>query len=133
MTPDTAQLVEAWINAPEFRELTARQALAQLQEIAPHYPHPAADQPVAICVNGLRWFGSEVEAVADAVFRASRRPHSLGSTLDGPIWHSEQNSDGLWAVPGGQATRCTSALDLAAVNPVDALDFPPAAALRRNP
>lgn len=132
MTPDTARFLEAWINGPGFRGLTVGEAHSQLRSLAPHYPHPAADQPTAICVNGLRWFSAEVEAVADAVFRAARRPHSLGSTLAAPEWHGEQNSDGLWAVPGRRRTRCTSALNLATVNPVDALHVPPAV-VRRNP
>lgn len=133
VTPDTARLLEDWLNGPGFRALSVGEALSQLRTIAPHYPHPAADQPIAICVNGLRWFSTEVEAVADAIFRSARRPHSLGSTLAGPDWRSEQNGDGLWAVPGRRPTRCPSALHLANVNPVDDLHVPPAAALRRNP
>jgi hypothetical protein len=102
MTPGAVRILDHWASSPDFRALTVAEAAAQLQEVLPHYPHPN-DQPVAICVNGYRWFVHEMEAVADAIYRASRRPHELGETLAGADWDADVNEQGLWALPG----RCS--------------------------
>lgn len=99
MTPGAERILDHWAAAPDFRQITVREAARQLQELVPSYPHPS-DHPVAICVNGYRWFGSEMEAVADAIHRAARRPHGLDETLATPEWDVELNEDGLWSVPG---------------------------------
>jgi len=102
MTPGAVRILDHWAATPGFRDLTVREAAVKLQEVLPHYPHPD-DQPVAICVNGYRWFTEEMEAVADAIYRASRRPHLLDGTLSGSDWNSDRNADGLWSLPN----RCT--------------------------
>lgn len=93
-----------WTAQPAFRELTVREAALHLQELAPSYPGPF-DQPVEICVNGCRWFAEEVEAVADAIHRAGRRPHRARELLGGPEWGILRNAAGLWAVTGPMAGR----------------------------
>jgi hypothetical protein len=93
-----------WTAQPAFRELTVREAAQRLQELAPSYPGPF-DQPVEICVNGCRWFAEEVEAVADAIHRAGRRPHRARELLGGPEWGILRNAAGLWAVTGPMAGR----------------------------
>jgi hypothetical protein len=98
MTPDALGILDRWAASPDFRSLTVDEAAMWLRDLLPHYPHPA-DQPVEICVNGYRWFGSEMEAVADAIYRASRRPHAPGETLTGTEWDSAVSRAGLWAVP----------------------------------
>lgn len=103
MTPGTVLLLDHWAAAPGFRHLTVAEAASKLGELLPRYPHPG-DQPVAICDQGIRWFQTEMEAVADAINRASRRPHSREKTLSGPDWNSYRNAAGLWALPG----RCAS-------------------------
>jgi len=99
MTPGAVLLLDHWAANPRFRELTVGEASRQLQDLLPSYPHPT-DQPMAICVNGYRWFRSEMEAVADAVYRAARRPHRLDETLATPDWDVELNEEGMWCVPG---------------------------------
>jgi len=93
-----------WTAQTAFRELTVREAAQRLQELAPSYPGPF-DQPVEICVNGCRWFAEEVEAVADAIHRAGRRPHRAKEPLGGPEWGTLRNAAGLWAVTGPMAGR----------------------------
>lgn len=88
-----------WAAQTAFRELTVGEAAQRLQELAPRYPGPF-DQPVEICVNGCRWFAEEVEAVADAIHRAGRRPHRAKEPLGGPDWGTLRNAAGLWAVTG---------------------------------
>jgi hypothetical protein len=99
MTLDSIGILDRWAASPGFRSFTVDEAAMWLRDLLPHYPHPA-DQPVEICVNGYRWFGSEMEAVADAIYRASRRPHAPGETLSGSDWDSQVSRAGLWAVPG---------------------------------
>ncbi len=99
MTPGAVLLLDHWAAHSGFRQLTFREAAKQLNALLPGYPQPS-DQPVAICVNGYRWFGSEMEAVADAVRRATRRTASLGENLAGSDWDVELNEEGLWSVPG---------------------------------
>lgn len=102
MTPSARSAMTHWASTPMFLDLTVGIAAEQMQEILPHYPHPS-DQPIAICVNGYRWFGSEMEALADAIHRAARRPHLHHLSLAGADWEVERNKEGLWAVPG----RCS--------------------------
>jgi hypothetical protein len=102
MTPGALSAMAHWAALPSFRHLTVGAAQQQLQEILPRYPQPA-DQPLAICVNGYRWFGSEMEALADAIHRAARRPHLHYVSLSGEDWAAEQNREGLWALP----SRCS--------------------------
>lgn len=104
MTPGAVSKLDKWAATPGFRQLTIDEAAAQLQELVPHYPHPA-DHPVEICVNGYRWFATEMEAVADAIYRSSRRPHGTAETLAGEDWNCDVSSAGLWAIPG----RCRAA------------------------
>lgn len=99
MTPGTVLLLDHWAAAPGFRELAVVDAASKLGELLPFYPNPG-DQPVAICDQGIRWFPTEMEAVADAIYRASRRPHSRDRTLSGADWNSYRNVAGLWALPG---------------------------------
>ncbi|WP_419403778.1 hypothetical protein [Stenotrophomonas rhizophila] len=99
MTPGAISMLDRWAKSPGFRDLTIDEAAEQLEQLVPQYPHPA-DQPVEICVNGYRWFGSEMEAVADAIHRAARRPHGADETLAGPDWNSDISYAGLWALPG---------------------------------
>jgi hypothetical protein len=99
MPPRARSVMVHWSSAPTFLDPTVGIAGEQMQEILPHYPHPS-DQPIAICVNGYRWFASEVEALADAIHRAARRPNLHHLSLAGPDWEVEKNRDGLWAVPG---------------------------------
>ena len=99
MTPGTVLLLDHWAAVPGFRHLTVAEARSKLEELLPRYPHPN-DQPAAICEQGIRWFPTEMEAVADAIHRASRRPHSYDTTLSGPDWNSYRNEAGLWALPG---------------------------------
>jgi hypothetical protein len=99
MTPGAERILDHWAAAPDFRQITVREAARQLQELVPSYPDPS-DHPVAICVNGYRWFGSEMEAVADAIYRTARRPHQLDETLAGPHWDVERDDEGRWSVPG---------------------------------
>ncbi len=105
MTPGAIAVVEAWACSPTFRDITVDDAAAWLREIFPHYPHPG-DQPVEICVNGYRWFTTKAEALADAVHRASLRPHDVADTLAGPDWDLEVSGGGLWALP----SRCNGAV-----------------------
>ena len=93
-----------WTAQAAFRELTVREAAQRLQELAPSYPGPF-DQPVEICVNGCRWFAGEVEAVADAIHRAGRRPHRARELLGDPEWGISRNAAGLWAVTGPMTGR----------------------------
>jgi len=102
MTPGAVRILDHWAATPNFRTLTVAEAAAGLQELLPQYPGPN-DQPAAICVNGYRWFVHEMEAVADAIYRASRRPHQLDETLAGADWDADVNDQGLWALPG----RCS--------------------------
>ena len=99
MTPGAISKLDRWAAAPAFRELTIDQAATQLQELVPQYPHPA-DHPVEICVDGYRWFSTEMEAVADAIYRSCRRPHGPSETLVGQDWNCDVNREGLWAIPG---------------------------------
>lgn len=99
MTPGAINKLDRWAATPHFRELTIDQAAAELQELVPHYPHPG-DHPVEICVNGYRWFATEMEAVADAIHRSYRRPHAPSETLATSDWDCDVNRDGLWAIPG---------------------------------
>lgn len=99
MTPDSISRLEHWISGPSFRALTVDQAAAKLALEAPHYPHPA-DQPIEICANGHRWFGTEAEALADAIFRSRRLLHGPGETMAAAEWGSAINHTGLWAIPG---------------------------------
>lgn len=99
MTPGAISKLDRWAATPGFRDLTIDEAAAQLQELVPHYPHPA-DHPVEICVNGYRWFATEMEAVADAIYRSCRRPYGPSETLAGPDWNCDVNREGLWAIPG---------------------------------
>lgn len=103
MTPGAISKLDRWAATPGFRDLTIDDAATQLQELVPHYPHPA-DNPVEICVNGYRWFASEMEAVADAIYRSHRRPHGTAETLAGADWDCDVSAAGLWAIPG----RCTA-------------------------
>jgi hypothetical protein len=116
MTPGAISKLDRWAATPGFRDLTIDDAAAQLQDLAPQYPHPA-DNPVEICVNGYRWFGTEMEAVADAIYRSSRRPHGAAETLAGPDWDCDVSRDGLWAIPG----RCRAVTGRAAP-PVPAVE-----------
>lgn len=99
MTPGAITVVGAWTASPGFRTLTLDEAAMWLHEIVPQYPHPI-DQPVEICANGNRWFQTRAEAAADAILRASLRPHSPADTLAGPDWDAEVSCSGLWAFPG---------------------------------
>lgn len=99
MTPGAITVVGAWAASPGFRTLTLDEAAMWLHEIVPQYPHPI-DQPVKICANGYRWFPTRAEASADAILRASLRPHSPTDTLAGPDWEAEVSCAGLWAFPG---------------------------------
>lgn len=116
MTPGAISKLDRWAATPGFRDLTIDDAAAQLQDLAPQYPHPA-DNPVEICVNGYRWFGTEMEAVADAIYRSSRRPHGAAETLAGPDWDCDVSRDGLWAITG----RCRAVTGRAAP-PVPAVE-----------
>ncbi len=98
MTPGAVRILDNWAATPGFRDLSVREAAAKLQEVLPRYPFPD-DQPVKICVNGYRWFAEEMEAVADAIYRASRRPYLLDETLAGSEWDSDRNAEGLWSLP----------------------------------
>jgi hypothetical protein len=91
--------IERWADEPGFRNQTLDHASSALHELLPGFPAPS-DQPTEICVNGFRWFNGEMEAVADAIHRASRRPHSVTTTLQGAEWNVDRNAAGLWAVPG---------------------------------
>lgn len=104
MTPGTVLLLDHWAAAPGFRHLSVIDAAAKLQDLLPRYPHPG-DQPVAICDQGIRWFSTEMEAVADAILRASRRPHACDASLSGPDWNSYRNAAGLWALPSQSAPQ----------------------------
>lgn len=118
MTPGAVVILDLWAASPGFREISIREAAAKLQDLIPRYPHPG-DQPVEICVNGYRWFDTEMEAVADAIYRAARRPHNLDSTLVGSDWDVDRNERGLWAIPGRCPTRGASKRECASVvNPV---------------
>lgn len=99
MTPGAVRILDHWAASPNFRAMTVAEAAAGLQELLPHYPHPN-DQPVAICVNGYRWFVHEMEAVADAIYRAAQQPELRLETLAGPDWNSDIGDHGLWALPG---------------------------------
>ncbi len=108
MTPAVVHQLDQWASMPRFRRLTVRQAAAQLAEILPGYPSPF-DQPVEICVNGYRWYRHEMEAVADALQRALRRPKGPSETLEGPDWDVDRNEQGLWCVPGICTRRAVAA------------------------
>lgn len=98
MTGELRRL-DRWASEPGFRRLTVEEAAARLRVLAPNYPGPF-DEPVQICVKGGRWFNDEMEAVADAIHRAARRPGRRTETLAGKEWGVDRNGDGLWAVMG---------------------------------
>lgn len=96
--------MERWADEPGFRTQTLDDARAALRELLPAFPAPG-DQPREICVNGYRWFNGEMEAVADAIHRASRRPHAVAATLEGADWNVDRNAAGLWAIPGSSRVQ----------------------------
>ena len=104
MTPGAISKLDRWAATPGFRDLTIDEAAAELQDIVPHYPHPD-DHPLKTCVNGYRWFATEMEAVADAIYRSSRRMHGASESLASTDWDCDVSPEGLWAIPG----RCRSA------------------------
>lgn len=91
--------IERWADEPGFRTQTLDHASLTLRTLLPGFPGPA-DQPCEICVNGYRWFNGEMEAVADAIHRAARRPHAVDATLAGGEWDVDRNPAGLWSVAG---------------------------------
>ena len=91
--------LQEWTDAPGFRQQTVDAAAAQLRLLLPAYPLPS-DAPAAICADGLRWYVTKMEAMADAVRRSGLSPHSPGATLEGVEWHLVENEQAMWAVPG---------------------------------
>lgn len=91
--------MDRWVADPGFRKQTLAEASEALQELLPGYPGPN-EAPLAICKHGYRWYAKEMEAVADAIYRASKRGSALSRTLEGPDWDVECNQAGQWSVPG---------------------------------
>lgn len=107
MTPKAVLALERWTVSPGFRSQSVAEAAKWLGELLPNYPD-ADDDPVEICEMGFRWFREEMEAFADAIYRAGRAPDADDCFMTGGIWARKRDGSGLWTIPAS-AQDCSIA------------------------
>lgn len=97
MTPSQQDDLFRWITCDAFSAQTLQQAADRLAALAPDYAEYPF-RPVAVGIDGTRWFKQREQAIADAVWRATRRLFDPDETLTGRRWAVACNEDCLWAV-----------------------------------
>lgn len=98
LTSDQSATLARQLVIASFAGLNLRQAALLLHEVAGDYRLRPGEGAV-IGSDGVRWFEGRMDAVADGIWRAARRPELVVLAWREAVPCPQQNAHGWWGIP----------------------------------